>query len=53
MIYNITPNYDSVTKTCNIFRNYWDIFDTWNPYVTRIIDYYGDNHELFSKYNGI
>jgi hypothetical protein len=53
MIYNITPNYDSVTKTCNIFRNYYDIFDTWNPYVTKIINYFGDNHELLSKYNGI
>ncbi len=53
VFHNITPNYDAVVKTCNIFRNYEDIFDLWNPYVTQIIDYYAANQELFSKYNGI
>ncbi|CAM6031765.1 unnamed protein product, partial [Sphagnum compactum] len=52
VFHNITPNYDAVVKTCNIFRNYEDIFDLWNPYVTQIIDYYAANQELFSKYNG-
>ncbi len=50
--HNITPNYDSVTKYCHVFRNHGDIVDTWDS-VKAIIDFYGQHNEQFLKYNGI
>lgn len=39
------PNYTSIIGTCNIWRNFDDIQDSWNS-VERTIDYYGDNQDL-------
>ncbi len=48
----INPNYDAITKYCHVFRNHDDISDSWGS-VDGIIKFYGENNELFSKYNGI
>ena len=44
-------NYPLVAKTCNLYRNFYDIADSWNS-VSSIIDFYGDNCKEFTKYNG-
>ena len=38
------PNYTSIINTCNIWRNFDDIQDSWQS-VASIIDYYGDNQD--------
>ncbi|XP_063979811.1 alpha-N-acetylgalactosaminidase [Diachasmimorpha longicaudata] len=40
----ITPNWTSIIKHCNLWRNYNDIQDSWAS-VETIIDYYGDNQD--------
>jgi len=45
------PNYSSIAKHCNLWRNYHDIFDDW-PSVLSIIDYYGEDKDGFSSYAG-
>ena len=39
------PDYASIAKHCNLWRNYDDIQDSWSS-VTAIIDYYGDNQDV-------
>jgi len=41
----MTPNYTSIINTCNLWRNFDDIQDSWNS-VERTIDYYGDNQDV-------
>ncbi|XP_043244616.1 alpha-N-acetylgalactosaminidase-like isoform X3 [Amphibalanus amphitrite] len=41
----MTPDYASIAKHCNLWRNYDDIQDSWAS-VTTIIDYYGDNQDV-------
>lgn len=41
----LTPNYTSIINSCNLWRNFDDIQDSWES-VQRIIDYYGDNQEV-------
>ena len=41
---NLQPNYTSITGTCNIWRNFDDIQDSWQS-VANVIDYYGDNQD--------
>merc|ERR1719213_47451 len=41
----MTPNYTSIINTCNLWRNFDDIQDSWNS-VERTIDYYGDNQDI-------
>ncbi|XP_037787232.1 alpha-N-acetylgalactosaminidase-like [Penaeus monodon] len=38
------PNYSAIINTCNLWRNFDDIQDSWES-VQRIIDYYGDNQD--------
>ncbi|XP_063866968.1 alpha-N-acetylgalactosaminidase-like isoform X4 [Scylla paramamosain] len=40
----MTPNYTAIINTCNLWRNFDDIQDSWES-VQRIIDYYGDNQD--------
>jgi alpha-N-acetylgalactosaminidase len=47
----IQPNYPAVAKTCNLYRNNGDVSDSWDS-ISSIIDFYGDNSQEFSKYNG-
>lgn len=39
------PNYTAIINTCNLWRNFDDIQDSWES-VQRIIDYYGDNQQV-------
>jgi alpha-N-acetylgalactosaminidase len=41
----LQPNYTSITETCNIWRNFDDIQDSWQS-VASVIDYYGDNQDI-------
>jgi len=41
----MTPNWTAIINTCNLWRNFDDIQDSWNS-VERTIDYYGDNQDL-------
>ncbi|KAB7507380.1 Alpha-N-acetylgalactosaminidase [Armadillidium nasatum] len=47
----MTPNWTSIIGTCNLWRNYDDIQDSWDS-VTRIIDYYGDNQDSMNPNAG-
>jgi len=38
------PNWTSITATCNLWRNWGDIQDSWNS-VKAIIDYFGNNQD--------
>lgn len=48
----IIPDYDAIAKTCNLFRNFNDVYDSWDD-ILSIIDFYASNQDLFTKYNGI
>ena len=36
------PNYKSIAQHCNLWRNFDDIYDSWDS-VLGIINYYGDD----------
>lgn len=38
------PNFTSIIETCNVWRNYGDIQDSWNS-IEGIMDYFGDNQD--------
>jgi len=38
------PNWTAITATCNLWRNWGDIQDSWNS-VKAIIDYFGNNQD--------
>ncbi|XP_073994860.1 alpha-N-acetylgalactosaminidase isoform X2 [Rhodnius prolixus] len=40
----IQPNYSSIINSCNLWRNYDDIQDSWTS-LESIIDYYGNNQD--------
>lgn len=42
--YTSDPNYTAIIKSCNLWRNYNDIQDSWDS-LTNIIDHYGDNQD--------
>jgi len=48
-LHNSKPDYDIVSKTCNIFRNYDDVNDNWDS-VRSIMNFYITNQDLFVKY---
>lgn len=45
------PDYKSIAKHCNIWRNYGDIDDSWES-VKSIIDFYGDDKTHFAEVAG-
>lgn len=45
------PDYESIAKHCNLWRNYGDIMDSW-PSVLDIIDFYAKNQDDFEKNHG-
>ncbi|XP_054159759.1 alpha-N-acetylgalactosaminidase-like [Oppia nitens] len=49
--HKITPNYSAIENTCHVYRNHGDVSDGWNSIIS-IINFYGDNNDLFIKYNG-
>ncbi|CAG2111680.1 unnamed protein product [Medioppia subpectinata] len=48
---DIKINYQAIADTCHVFRNYGDVAQNWGS-IESIINYYGDNNDLFTKYNG-
>ncbi|KAK2717676.1 alpha-N-acetylgalactosaminidase-like isoform X2 [Artemia franciscana] len=40
----LKPDYKTIAKVCNLWRNFDDIDDSWES-VQKIIDYYGDNQD--------
>ncbi|XP_046438281.1 alpha-N-acetylgalactosaminidase-like [Daphnia pulex] len=44
LVTKMEPDYATISKTCNLWRNFEDIQDSWQS-VTSIIDYYGDNQD--------
>jgi alpha-N-acetylgalactosaminidase len=50
-LYQKGANYSAVADTCHVYRNAGDIGQTWQS-VQSIINFYGDNNDLFSKYSG-
>ncbi|XP_071552875.1 LOW QUALITY PROTEIN: alpha-N-acetylgalactosaminidase-like [Panulirus ornatus] len=47
----MTPNYTAIINTCNLWRNYNDIQDSWAS-VTAIIDHYGDKQDFMVPHAG-
>lgn len=43
------PDYKAIAHSCNIWRNYDDIQDSWDS-VKGIIDFYGNNVGNFSQF---
>ena len=44
-------DYGPVRESCNIWRNFWDVSDSWDS-IAGIIKYYGQNNSLFINYTG-
>ncbi|GLV43492.1 uncharacterized protein CBL_04034 [Carabus blaptoides fortunei] len=48
---NIKTNYTKAGEICNMWRNYWDVQDSWTS-VTGIMTYYGKNQDDFQEAAG-
>lgn len=44
-IFPLQPNYTAIINTCNLWRNFDDIQDSWSS-VASVIDHYGDNQDV-------
>lgn len=51
LILFLQPDYAAVRKSCNMWRVYRDVEDSWDT-VTDIINFYAQNKEWFSNYTG-
>ncbi|ESP00011.1 hypothetical protein LOTGIDRAFT_158234 [Lottia gigantea] len=47
----IKPDYGAIRETCNLWRNFGDVQDSWTS-ILSIIDFYGKDDGNFSSYNG-
>ncbi|CAF3704202.1 unnamed protein product [Rotaria sp. Silwood1] len=45
------PNYSAIAQTCNLWRNWGDIDDSWDS-VYSIIQWFGDNQDRLSSFHG-
>ena len=45
-------NYKSIAEHCNLWRNYNDVFNSWQKSVLGIINYYGDDRGGFGQFAG-
>jgi hypothetical protein len=43
--FSFQPNYTAIINSCNLWRNFDDIQDSWQS-VASVIDYYGDNQDV-------
>ncbi len=43
------PPYPEIQEACNLWRNYYDIADSWTS-VNGIIQWYGDDEDQFAQY---
>lgn len=46
-----TPDYESISRHCNLWRNFDDIGDSWAS-VTSIMDYYAEIQDILIPFNG-
>ena len=46
-----SPDYASIARHCNLWRNYIDIYDSWDS-VLGIINFYGEDKDGFSQFAG-
>lgn len=44
VLFPLQPNYTSIINSCNLWRNFDDIQDSWQS-IASVIDYYGDNQD--------
>ncbi|XP_025088515.1 alpha-N-acetylgalactosaminidase-like [Pomacea canaliculata] len=51
VVHQIKPNYQKVRQYCNVWRQYWDVQDSWQN-VLNIIDFYGNNAGDFANFSG-
>ncbi|CAK1584745.1 unnamed protein product [Parnassius mnemosyne] len=49
--YHDNPNYTSIAKHCNLWRNYRDIDDSWTS-VKNIMQWFAENQDELVKYAG-
>uniref|UniRef100_A0A2A4JKI6 Alpha-galactosidase n=1 Tax=Heliothis virescens TaxID=7102 RepID=A0A2A4JKI6_HELVI len=49
--YQDFPNYTAIAETCNIWRNYGDIQNSWSS-VVNIMKWFGDNQDIFAHVAG-
>ncbi|KAB7507371.1 hypothetical protein Anas_02500 [Armadillidium nasatum] len=47
----IKANYTAIRETCNLWRNYHDIEDSWDS-VQDIINFYGNDQDVFASFAG-
>ena len=47
----IKPNYTAIADSCNLWRNYDDINDSWDS-VYGILQWFGDNQDRLSPHHG-
>ncbi|CAF1205779.1 unnamed protein product [Rotaria sordida] len=45
------PNYTAIAQTCNLWRNWDDIDDSWESVYT-ILQWFGDNQDRLSPFHG-
>ncbi|KAL7635616.1 UNVERIFIED_CONTAM: hypothetical protein RMT77_013433 [Armadillidium vulgare] len=50
-LYQSNANYTAIRETCNLWRNYHDIEDSWDS-VQDIINFYGNDQEVFASFAG-
>ncbi len=46
------PDYGTIAKFCNLWRNFDDIEDSWKS-VTSIIEFYAKYQDVLAKYNSM
>nr|XP_022293640.1 alpha-N-acetylgalactosaminidase-like [Crassostrea virginica] len=51
IVYGHSVDFAAVRKTCNLWRNYYDVEDSWSS-VLDIIKFWGNNSDIFKKYAG-
>lgn len=49
--FGIRPNYEALVRTCNLWRNWDDIDDTWSN-VTNILKWFSSNQDRIAPYHG-
>ena len=48
---HVKPNYSAIADSCNLWRNWDDINDSWES-VYSIIGWFGDNQDRLSPFHG-
>ena len=48
---SIKPNYSAIAYTCNLWRNYDDIDDSWES-IYGIVQWFGNNQDRLAPFHG-